>query len=205
MSDIICPRCGRSSRDIEFIEAFCRDCAPVRLECPSRVELEVCTRCGRAKVRGEWTSAGQRKIADLVLSRCKGDFESSSYIEETATAKFDFPSGNKLERTVILDRKKTICQDCSRISGGYFEGIIQIRGDRAKAERLAEALILKLQKATFISKTDEKDEGIDVYIGSSKAVVAVVTEMGLKTLITKKLVGRDQGKRLYRTTFLIRL
>lgn len=205
MSDLICPRCGRSSRDVGFIEAFCKDCAPVRLECPPKVQLEVCTRCARAKIRGEWTNESTRKIADLVLSKCKGEFESSGYDEESGVAAFLLPGGVKAERSIILERRKTICQQCSRISGGYFEGIIQLRGDRAKAERKAHELLSRLERKTFIAKTDEKDEGIDIYVGSSKAVVALMAELGIKTLITKKLVGRDQGKRLYRTTFLIRL
>ena len=205
MSDLICPRCGRSSKDVEFIEAFCRDCAPVRLECPPKVELETCTRCGRVKLRGEWTAHSAKKIAELVLGKCKGGFERAEYFPEAGIAKFDMESGARLERSIILEMKKTICQQCSRISGGYFEGIIQLRGDKERAEKYAGSLISRLEKKTFIAKTDEKDEGIDIYVGSSKAVVALMAELGVRALITKKLVGRDQGKRLYRTTFLIRL
>ena len=80
-----------------------------------------------------------------------------------------------------------------------------MRGDPKKIEKYAHIFLESLSKKTFIAKTDEKEEGLDIYLGSSKAVVGVIVGLGLKTQITKKLVGRSEGKRLYRTTFLLRL
>ncbi len=206
MSVLVCPRCGRTSDKVEFIDAFCIDDYPLNIKVPDRVELEQCTRCGRMRLRGEWTPYSDKKVEGLVLSRCKGDFEGASYDVAYQTASFSVKKGSaRVERKIPLDIRRTICPQCSRMSGGYFEGIIQLRGDRAKAERLAETLLRKLEKKTFVTRTEEKDEGLDLYIGSSKAVVALMGELGLKVLITKKLVGREEGKRLYRTTFLIRL
>ncbi len=206
MSVLVCPRCGRTSDKVEFIDAFCIDDYPLNIKVPDRVELEQCTRCGRMRLRGEWTPYSDKKVEGLVLSRCKGDFEGASYDVAYQTASFSVKKGSaRVERKIPLDIRRTICPQCSRMSGGYFEGIIQLRGDRAKAERLAETLLRKLEKKTFVTRTEEKDEGLDLYIGSSKAVVALMGELGLKVLITKKLVGREAGKRLYRTTFLIRL
>ncbi len=206
MTVLVCPKCGRTSDKVEFIDAFCIYDYPISIKTPDRVELEQCTRCGRIKIRGEWTPFTEKKVADMVLGRCKGDFEDSSYDMAYQTASFLLRKGaGRVERKIPLDIRRTICPQCSRISGGYFEAIIQLRGDRAKGEKLAETLLKRLEKKTFVTKTEEKDEGLDLYIGNSKAVVALMGELGLKVLITKKLVGRDEGKRLYRTTFLIRL
>jgi nonsense-mediated mRNA decay protein 3 len=205
MSDLICPRCGRSSGEVKFIEAFCIDCAPIRLECPAKVEIEQCTRCLRIRLKGEWTPVGEKKIDKFVISRCRGEFVGFKYDKETGEAEFELQSGASVKRTIILEMKKTICQQCSRMSGGYYEGIIQLRGSREKGEKFAERIMEKLAKVTFIAKVDEKDEGIDIYVGSSKPIVATMAEQGVRAMITKKLIGRDQGKRLYRTTFLIRL
>ncbi|HSB46492.1 MAG TPA: NMD3-related protein [Candidatus Bilamarchaeum sp.] len=205
MSDLICPRCGRSSREVKFIEAFCADCAPVRLECPAKVELEQCGRCLRGKIRGEWTPVDAKKIDNLVIARCRGEYVGFAYDQATGKAVFELENGASVEREILFEIKKTICQQCSRISGGYYEGIIQLRGNREKAAKYAEKLALKLSKSTFIAKVDEKDEGIDIFVGSSKSIVAIMSDEGVRALITKKLIGRDQGKRLYRTTFLIRL
>jgi len=203
---LICPKCGRSDDKVAFIDAFCTDCYPVSIKMPDDVELEQCGRCTRMRLRGEWTAHNERKIKDLVISRCRGDFESAEYDLTSGVVVFTMKrSGAKVERSIPLEMKKTICPQCSRISGGYYEAIIQLRGNRGRMETYAAMLISRLEKKTFISKTDEKDEGIDLYIGNSKAVVALMGGLGVKALITKKLVGRDQGKRLYRTTFMVRL
>jgi nonsense-mediated mRNA decay protein 3 len=206
MSALVCPKCGRTENEVEFIDAFCKDDYPVRLKLPERIELEQCTRCARILLQGEWTQAGTKKLSKYVVSRFKGDFDSAGYDVERQVAVFVMSgSGAKIERPLPLDLKKTICQQCSRMSGGYYQAIIQVRGDPLKVLGKAGMLMKKLEGRTFISKTEEKDGGVDIYAGNSKAVVEIVTALGLKTLITKKLVGRDQGKRLYRTTFLIRL
>jgi nonsense-mediated mRNA decay protein 3 len=206
MSDLVCPRCGRRSGQVEFIESFCVDCYPVNIKMPERLELEQCTRCQRVHLRGEWTPYSERKLSDYVISRCKGDFDSAGYDAQRQVAVFIMKgNGAKIERSIALDMKKTICQQCSRISGGYYEAIIQLRGDPLRVLGYSEMLLKKLQKRTFITKEEEKDGGLDLFVGNSKVVVALMGELGIKTLITKKLVGRDQGRRLYRTTFLIRL
>ena len=206
MSVLICPKCGKRSDEIAFIDAFCNACYPINIKAPDSIELEQCTRCDKIRLRGEWTPYGERKITELLESRCRGDFDSVTYDFVYQTASFGIKSGTEhIEKKIPLNLKKTICQQCSRISGGYFEGIIQLRGDRNKMGKYAEMFTKKLAKKTFIAKTEEKEEGLDLYIGNSKTIVALMGEMGLKVLITKKLVGRDQGKRLYRTTFLVRL
>jgi nonsense-mediated mRNA decay protein 3 len=205
MSALICPKCGKTSDKVAFIEAFCTECYPVNIKVPDKMEFERCTRCGKARLKGEWTGYTEKKIAEQVLSKCRGDFESAEYDIATQTAVFTMKHEAQVERLIPVEMKKTICPQCSRMSGGYFEAIIQLRGNRAKMEKYATMLISRLVKKTFISKTDEKDEGLDIYVGNSKAVVALIGGLGVKALITKKLVGRDQGKRLYRTTFMVRL
>ena len=45
------------------------------------------------------------------------------------------------------------------VQRGYFEAIIQLRGDRSKMDKYADMFIKRLQKKTFITRTEEKDEG----------------------------------------------
>lgn len=206
MSTIVCPKCGRTSDQVEFIEAFCKDDYPVKLKLPDKIELEQCARCHKVRLRGEWLSYNEKKIGEYVISKCRGDFESAEYNLNTQTVAFLMrETGTRVLRAVPLEIKKTICQQCSRISGGYYEAIIQLRGDPLKVRGHAQMLAKRLAKKTFIAREEEKDAGLDMYVGSSKAVVEVMSLLGIKTLITKKLIGREEGKRLYRTTFLIRL
>jgi nonsense-mediated mRNA decay protein 3 len=205
---IICPKCGRDSDSIPFIDAFCVDDFPIKVQCPAKLEIMSCKACGDMHLKGEWMPSNPRKIAAYIESKCKGDFAEAKYDIIRQMVTFTIVKGDnkmQVERTVLIDKKITTCPKCSRISGGYFEAIIQLRGDPKKVEKTAASIIKKIGKATFITKTEELDEGTDIYAGSSKAVIMLMGELGLRTLMTKKLVGRDQGKQLYRTTFLIRL
>lgn len=205
---IICPKCGRDSDSVPFIDAFCVDDYPVKVECPRKLEVLTCKSCGMMFLKGEWMPSNPNKIAAYLVSKCKGDFADATYDIDRQIMTFLIVKGEskiKIERPVILEKTTTTCPRCSRISGGYFEAIIQLRGDPKKVERTAASIMKKLPGKTFISKTEEKDGGIDIYAGSSKAVIQLMGEMGIRTLISKKLVGRDEGKQLYRTTFLMRL
>ncbi len=205
---LICPKCGRSEEQVGFIDAFCIDCYPVNIKAPDRVELERCKRCGRMLFRGEWTPYDEKKIEGQITGRCRGDYSDVHYDFGRQMLVFSIRRGAKelkLEKEMPLAVNVVMCQRCNQISGGYYQGIVQLRGNRARVEKCAAMLIERLEKKTFISKTEEKDGGIDIYVGSSKAVVAEVARLGTRVLITKKLIGREEGKRLYRTTFAIRL
>jgi len=204
---LICPKCGRSSDDVQFVEAFCIDCYPSSIQTPKETVIERCKRCGLMKLKGEWMPYDERKLAEYVISRCRGEFTGATYDMARQVAEFTMARGGgtvRLERRVPLEIRIVMCPQCNRVSGGYFQGIIQLRGNGKQIERYASMLAKMLAKKTFIAKTEEKDGGLDIYVGSSKAVVGVMQELGVRALITKKLVGRQQGKRLYRTTFLLR-
>ena len=208
MSELVCPKCGRTSDRIKFIEAFCIECYPANIKIPKKTRIEQCKSCQKIRIKGEWTPYSRRKIADHVTGRCKGDFASVEYHPEEGTITFTIlkdDNESKVERSVNVEMKTVMCRNCSRISGGYFQGIIQLRGDPERIEKYARTLIKNLERKTFITKTEEKDKGLDLYVGSSKAVVETMSELRMKALITKKLVGTQRGRRLYRTTFLIRL
>ncbi len=205
---LICPRCGKSSDEKEFIEAFCSNCYTFNLRIPeSPVKIEKCKRCEKIKIRGEWEQPGKKKIADYIISKCKGDFEDVEYDPDSGKLVFTIKkSGNefKKEKELPIEFAGTICPDCSRMSGGYFEAIIQLRGNKKSIEKQKKLLTNILSKKTFVVKEEEKHGGEDIYIGNSKAVIGLMQELGLKPIITRKLVGVSEGKRLYRTTFMLR-
>jgi NMD protein affecting ribosome stability and mRNA decay len=63
----------------------------------------------------------------------------------------------------------------------------------------------KLQERTFIPKMEELKEGVDIYCGSRNEAIATLNVFKLGFLRTEKLAGEKNGKRLYRTTLLVRL
>ncbi|MEM2909006.1 MAG: NMD3-related protein [Candidatus Bilamarchaeaceae archaeon] len=204
---IVCPKCGRKSSEVKFIEAFCIDCYPYSVRLPECIELAVCARCGRMRLKGEWMPYNRKKIEEFAVSKIRGDFTSARYEVEHQTVVFRIKKDGaeiEISKPLTLKKIKSVCPECSKKAGGYYEAIIQLRGKESMVTRYERILTTMLKKSTFISKTEEKKEGVDLYVGSSKAVMEVLTELGLRTKMTRKLVGMKEGKRLHRTTFLLR-
>lgn len=205
MTELVCPKCGRKSGDIEFIEAFCADCYPAKIKLPKKLEIEQCKACEKVRIRGEWMPYSKKAVAEHVAGKCRGEFDSVEYDMDEANLIFTVKGKKKVVLAANVEIKTVMCAYCSRMSGGYYEGLIQLRGNPKKINKYADIFFKKLSKKTFIAKEEEKHGGLDIYVGSSKAVVNLLPELKVDALITKKLVGRREGKRLYRTTFLLRL
>lgn len=209
ISYLICSKCGKSSRDKEFIDAFCIDCSPIDVQVPKESVFEICTVCRRTRRGNEWADRGEKEIGRYVIRKCRGQFSNAIYDGKNGIIIFFIKKSGKIlkiSKPVNVQFIKTICRDCSRISGGYYEAIIQLRGSGPRVNRLARTIEMQISRNTFISKVEEKKEGIDIYIGSTTAALAVIKELGYRHIISKKLVGvNKEGRRQYRTTFSIRL
>ncbi len=208
MSELLCPKCGATSDEKDFIESFCVDCYPVKITCPTKLRITQCNRCEKIRISGEWIKFSRKAISDYVVRKCKGNFDSGEFDMDEQIAEFKVGKDGStatIKKRIILEMEPTLCLFCSRASGGYFQGIIQLRGNERRIEKWADMIYGKLKNKTFIAKEEEKHGGLDIYVGSSKAVVELLSEMKVKATITTKLAGVEQGKRYYRTTFLIRL
>lgn len=208
MSEHICPKCGKKSSEADFIDAFCVDCYPANIKCPTKLRATQCRTCEKLRIGTDWVAYSPKKLSEFVIGKCRGEFTSGEYDLESGIATFTIEkqgSAAKVTRRIILVIEPTLCRNCSRVSGGYFQGIIQLRGPKNKVEKYAQMIYKKLEKKTFFAKEEEKHGGLDIYVGNSKAVVALISELKVDATITTKLAGVEQGKRFYRTTFLIRL
>ena len=204
---LICPKCGNTSDKIDFIGIFCIKCEAGRISVkwPKEIEYEQCARCERMKIKGLWTK-DRKVLDDFIISKCKGEFSSVVYDYDNDDLIFLINKERKNIRvTRKLDLFKTVvtCIDCSRLSGGYFEAIIQLRGDKARVEKylnkLDNALGAKLLKA------GEVKGGADLYSVDNKLAMQLLNKLELRYILTKKLVGEREGKRLYRTSYSVRL
>lgn len=204
----ICPRCGKSSKEAEFAGEFCTGCYPVEIKCPHSVEVARCSRCERLLGPKGWVKEGEFDF-DLLLKRnCKGKFDSVKFDAVGGIAVFWVRVGKeqmKIEKKVELRVQKGICTDCTRKTGGYFEGNIQLRGEEKKVQRFAIKIANELEKKSFIAKIEELKEGIDIYFGNRNAAIEALNKFSLPYYRTEKLAGERNGKRLYRTTLLVRL
>ncbi|MCX6815518.1 MAG: NMD3-related protein [Candidatus Aenigmarchaeota archaeon] len=107
------------------------------------------------------------------------------------------------EKTVVIVVKKRMCENCIKLSGGYYEACIQVRGD--KKERILKK-IQKFVRSDEITNIIHLKEGVDVRLTNKKSAASIVGELrrGFDVKESYKLVGKKKGKELYRNFYAIR-
>lgn len=234
----MCPKCGKETGKLFghvceecFFEGF--DLAQL----PLVLHAKICSRCGARFHRGKWADAGS--IEDTVIKTVEESLfvhddadNIEVYIEprqltphmyrihvEVSATVMGEPVHKELDSEVRIIREA--CDMCSRISGGYFEGIIQIRGTNriptqeeiAKCIKIANIVVRRMRKKgdrlAFIGNSMELKEGVDLYIGSNNTArhicKEIVSEVGGSFSESPTLFGRKDGKNIYRITFAMRL
>ena len=122
--------------------------------------------------------------------------------------------------TLIVWLKEN-CDRCSRLSGGYYASTVQVRAtgrkpdafEREQVERIAYEIEDSTQESgerlSFITRIDDIRDGVDIVVSSHSIgdTIArqIVTEMGGKITKHPKLIGEQDGKKVYRITVLLRL
>lgn len=124
------------------------------------------------------------------------------------------------EFDVDLHIKRDVCERCSKISGGYYEGVIQIRAEGRVPEEheliaatdIANRVVERERRddrMAFLSRVERKKEGLDIYVGRTRAAKqlsrTIIEELGGSFRESPKLVGKKDGKNVYRVAFSIRL
>ncbi|MHC1579955.1 MAG: 60S ribosomal export protein NMD3 [Candidatus Alkanophagales archaeon] len=235
-----CAGCGREqSEGEELYEGLCRECVlsifrveAEKIRLPD-LEVRVCKHCGEF-FKGSGEPADLRSIVRDAVSRrlkaaAKGmraelrgvDVEIEGFGRGGADAviKFDVRfRGMELQerRPLRIKFVRRTCGRCSRISGGYYESIVQVRADGrtprddelVSVETIAYSALGDGPK-DFISKVEPRKEGIDLYVGSieggRRISKSIVRALGGRISESKKLYGRKDGREVYRVTFLVRL
>lgn len=229
---MFCPKCGKQTE--EFFESVCEDCfrAEITLLEPRDldVSLGVCTHCGTCFKGNERTSievvvedSVRRAIGKkygygsaIVIKELKTELNENGRRARVFLVAQAEIGGLKIEEqeeiTVIL--KRETCERCSRIAGGYYVGIVQIRADGriptddelVTAEEIAYS---SLGEEDFVSKEQMLKEGLDIYVSSAeygrRISRAIVKKLGGSFSESQKLYGRKDGRDIYRVTFAVRL
>ncbi len=223
---MICASCGRESE-----HAICGRCLAKReklIRHPGVVEIISCPKCGRFKFSGKWVEIEFEEALDKAIS-------SSFYVHpeyEVRDIEFDgdghfyrfkakgIVRGDYVDQEGFFEVKvkKETCQKCSREAGGYYEAIIQLRAKnrslleeeiRRVSEIISEEISSSGSERSFLTKVEERKEGLDFYIGDSKVAKKVarriVREMGAEFKESPKIAGRKDGVDVYRMTYLVRL
>ncbi|MCC7565395.1 MAG: 60S ribosomal export protein NMD3 [Methanomicrobiaceae archaeon] len=236
IQETFCPRCGAPSP--EGLCPACRVAETRWLECEGRIACVQCPTCfsiRQGKVWSDLQTDREGLIRDLALSAVRlhpevTDVRTGIWFEEVSpnrTACTVEVHGrlygllvHDLCRVEIVWQREQ-CNRCSRISGGYYEGVVQIRAagrgmtphEREAAIRIAEeaegALQASGERLSFVSGIEEIHDGLDIVVGSQHMgqvlCQALAGELGGRCTTHPKLVGERDGRQVYRITYALRL
>ncbi|RZN34054.1 MAG: hypothetical protein EFT35_09895 [Methanophagales archaeon ANME-1-THS] len=227
-----CPKCGKQTE--EFFDSLCEDCfregitllEPEHLD----VSLSVCTHCG-GYFKGKEQTSIEAVVEESVKKEIRkkhgygcgvlikglrteiGREERRPRVVLTAKAEIN---GLELEKNVevAVILKRETCERCSRIAGGYYAGIVQIRAEGriptddelAVAEEIA---YMSLDEEDFVSKLQRLKEGLDIYVSSMECgrriSRGVVKKLGGGFSESRKLYVFSRSREIYRVSFSVRL
>ena len=203
----ICIKCGITSKEKPIIDVLCIDCYDFKVKIPKEITIERCKRCGKYKIKGEWKELSIEEVKEYIINKIRGDFEFGELDLKNKRVVLYFYKGDVETSRAFnynAEIRTGLCRQCSRISGNYFEAIIQLRGDPKYIEKEGRRIAKKISKDSFISKIEDKREGVDIYVGSSKLALQIIRELGYSYKLSRKLHGLKQGKRVYRLTIALR-
>jgi len=216
----VCPRCGKREEDNNFLEGFCPACFPQMRELargPKELELPECPRCGRAFLLGSWVPLETRALSAWLLPKIRSKYpilRSKAWLEGTASTRvavaeleldvegqlFKYPL--RISAPVL----KRLCEDDLRKAAGYFESIIQLRGDSERVSKYGDRVAKRVEAlGSFVTKVEEVRGGVDLYLGSNIAAHKVISELDKPYETSRALGGVRQGKQVYRVTYSVRL
>ncbi len=238
MRNIICPKCGKPTE--QLIDNVCSECYFKHFELaelPLVLHAKICSRCGALFDRGRWMDEGdldeiviQTVEAHLMVHDQADDIE--IYIDHRKLTPYIYrirvdvdaqiqgkTAHKELKCEVRIIREA--CDRCSRMSGGYFEGILQLRADgripsaeeirlcKQIADNVVEKMRQKGDRLSFITDSIDLKEGTDLYVGSANTCrhicKGIIAKIGGSYSQSPTLFGQKDGKDIYRTTFAMRL
>jgi nonsense-mediated mRNA decay protein 3 len=237
IQDRFCPRCGRPTEN----EGLCTSCLVQNttwFTCDSRVTSTWCPSCGAIKQVNTWTDTNQDRSVlapelacsavhfhpDVKKPSVEADITDISPNRSKATMRVRGVLYNTdMEGTCTTDIiwHKEQCDRCNRISGSYYEGVVQVRADGRDispyeiqmaagiAQQVEDSLQAGGERLSFISDIHETREGLDIIVGSQHIGLsisqAIVAQLGGRFTTHPKLVGERNGRPLHRITYSVRL
>lgn len=213
------------------------------LEVPEEIEVERCQHCGRIRQGMDWVEVGGEARSSAGASEStnaersvRGDREIISEVledeidtDKISAVSFEEKSNGYSLRLMVEDEvekedlqqevetflevEKVQCPTCARFEGGYYEYVIQLRG-----EQVDEALDKMMERAVevtgderenFVSDVERRDGGYDLYASNretAEELLKVLREgYDMEEKRSKELVGREDGQEVYRSVVSARL
>ena len=211
---IHCPICNKSSDDIRFVGEFCQDCTinALKKKIPEGAEVYQCKSCERVKVGMDnfnLTKSALTAALQIAIKAPGCDFKVVSFTKTDASLRFRCSvegSTVEFDDNINLRIRKWMCRDCVRKVSGYYEALVQLRGDVFLVDKMLKKIKAYVEKNNaFVAKTERINSGYDLYISDKKLVSYFFSLYKLKPERSYTLYGMKKGKKLYRHIYSLRL
>jgi len=231
---MFCVECGEEGPTYEGLCARCFLKKNQLTQVPEVVDLPHCAHCREFLIEGRWRAfeSTEKAVSRAVPVKTRKDAriidltvraipqDRSNYLVEMEVTVRVHDLEKTETHTTLVRVKETSCPRCSKIKGSYFESILQVRSrDRDLGQEEMNGLMdyigqrvdseAQESRENFISRVEERHGGFDVYLSSNSLGRALAREIatmhGAEFKESSSLVGKKEGKDVYRVTFLVRL
>jgi len=205
-----CFICGK--RTDNLIEGYCEECYKNKfklIEVPE-ASFTVCPRCNFIKYRNNWKDI---EIEELI----KQEIKPLGEIVEIKIQKNDkihisvkgfLKNSKKIKKEIYdipLKLNKILCTQCIKKSSGYYEAILQLRGN--VTDDIIDLIYNQATIQNEFYRLEKVKNGFDLYMGN-KSFANKATELikrRFKANIKKsfKVVTKKEGKNIYRNIVLV--
>lgn len=231
---MLCILCGRNE---EYDKGICKDCIADRLSISTTGTLDIteCPKCGSTKIGKKWYPDKHEvvlakkalqliSVNDTTFEKSAGPNDVKVSHDGTSThvrlklSKPDF-EGLDFEVSIPTRRLRNSCLTCNKVTGSYYEAILQLRTLNSEYNSLVEKVkdesvkimqgLNRKDPESFISTVTKVPEGLDIYLGKradGNRLSKYIRENYLATMKTSKtLAGIRDGTKFYRFTYGVRL
>lgn len=195
-----CPRCGKEEN---LIDGLCKECfTKTNALAEFKGKIIMCPICKRWFSKGTWKGFEEAmqdgiKHKGLLIDADIEDHGNYFTIKYSIDYKKNILDG---ELEIHASVKKNACTNCSRMMGGYYEAMIQLRGNWKKPYEYANWV--------GTSKIEKKKEGIDLYIikfaEANKLVGLLKKRFRPEVKESSSMAGMKEGKHISRKTIMLR-
>ncbi|MCA1819890.1 MAG: 60S ribosomal export protein NMD3 [Thermoplasmatota archaeon] len=236
-----CVECG--SQVERLIGGLCPTCFVAKeplLDVPTVLDVELCAHCDARHVGAHWFDPEEADdLAEIREGAVRGvikvhprvadaHVETEERAQDERTFRATVTLAGNVDgapvagtASVLVRLRRAVCDRCSRMFGGYYAAVLQLRASERDVTKAETARVHKLigaeldrMRATgnrdaFLTKSGPVPGGFDYYLGDIDAgrIIGrvVAARLGATVVETAKLVGRKEGEDIYRVTFLVRI